>query len=62
VIPARTLLTLGQEEFVLAVSAPRQRLIRLGRMVPARLPQPSGPAAELDATLGGRRRLPGRTT
>jgi hypothetical protein len=38
VIPARALLTLGKEEFVLAVSAPRQRLIALGRMVPARLP------------------------
>ena len=39
VIPARALLTLGREEFVLAVSAPRQRLITLGRMVPARLPE-----------------------
>lgn len=39
VIPARALLTLGKEEFVLAVSAPRQRLITLGRMVPARLPE-----------------------
>jgi hypothetical protein len=39
VIPARTLLTLGQAEFVLAVSAPRQRLITPGRMVPARLPR-----------------------
>jgi hypothetical protein len=46
VIPARTLLTLGQAEFVLAVSWPRQRLVALGAMVPARLPRPVGdPAA-----------------
>ena len=37
VIPARDLLTLSQAEFVLAVSRPRQRLIALGRMVPARV-------------------------
>ena len=40
VIPPGTLLSLGQTEFVLAVSAPRRRLIALGRMVPARLPRP----------------------
>jgi hypothetical protein len=40
VVPARALLALGQAEFVLAVSWPRQRLITLGRMVPARLPRP----------------------
>ncbi len=38
VIPARALLELGQAEFVLAVSRPRQRAITTGRMVPARLP------------------------
>jgi hypothetical protein len=41
VVPARTLLSLGQAEFVLAVSAPRQRLITLGLLVPARLPRPA---------------------
>jgi hypothetical protein len=39
VLPARTLLTLGQAEFVLAVSSPRRRLVAVGRMVPARLPR-----------------------
>jgi hypothetical protein len=39
-IPTQALLTLGQQEFVLAVSSPRQRLIALGRLVPARLPSP----------------------
>jgi hypothetical protein len=39
VVPARNLLALGQAEFVLAVSEPRQRLIALGRLVPARLPE-----------------------
>jgi hypothetical protein len=38
-VPARNLLALGQAEFVLAVSAPRPRLIALGRLVPARLPR-----------------------
>jgi len=38
-VPARTLLTLGPTEFVLAVSAPRYRLVELGRAVPARLPR-----------------------
>jgi len=38
VIPARTLLTLGPAEFVLAVSWPRPRLIESGFLVPARLP------------------------
>ena len=41
VIPARTLLMLGHEDFVLAVGTPRRRLVALGRMVPARLPHPS---------------------
>jgi hypothetical protein len=41
VIPARALLSLGQAEFVLAVSAPRPRLIAPGRLVPARLPRPA---------------------
>jgi hypothetical protein len=54
-IPARNLLTLGQAEFVLAVSWPRQRLIPLGRMVPARLPQRSRLAEEPDVTLMDRR-------
>jgi hypothetical protein len=40
VIPAQTLLVLGQEDFVLAVGAPRRRLVALGRMVRARLPHP----------------------
>jgi hypothetical protein len=38
-VPARTLLTLGPAEFVLAVSSPRYRLVKLGRTVPARLPR-----------------------
>ena len=38
-VPARTLLTLGPAEFVLSVSAPRYRLVELGRAVPARLPR-----------------------
>jgi hypothetical protein len=38
VIPVRTLLTLGQGEFVLAAGAPPQRLIERARIVPARLP------------------------
>jgi hypothetical protein len=38
VIPVRSLLALGQAEFVLAVTAPRQRLVAPGRLVPARLP------------------------
>jgi hypothetical protein len=37
-ISAQALLTLGQREFVLAVGLPRQRLIALGHLVPARLP------------------------
>jgi hypothetical protein len=39
VIAARTLLTLGQAEFVLAVSQPRPRIVAPGRRVPARLPR-----------------------
>jgi hypothetical protein len=39
VVSPRTLLALGQGEFVLAVSWPRKRLITQGRMVPARLPR-----------------------
>jgi hypothetical protein len=42
VIPPRSLLELGQTEFVLAVTAPGQRLIAPGQLVPARLP--AGPA------------------
>jgi hypothetical protein len=38
-VPARTLLSLGPAEFVLAVSAPAYRLVELGRAVPARLPR-----------------------
>jgi hypothetical protein len=50
VVPARALLSLGQAEFVLAVSAPRQRLIALGQLVPARLPRPTArPAARQGA-------------
>ena len=37
-VPARTLLSLGPAEFVLAVSAPAYRLVERGRAVPARLP------------------------
>jgi hypothetical protein len=39
VITARTLLTLGRSEFVLAASRPGQRLIAPGLLVPARLPR-----------------------
>ena len=38
VLPARSLLALGRAEFALAVTAPGQRLIALGQLVPARLP------------------------
>jgi len=41
VIPARTLLTLGPAEFILAAGCPRQRLVASGRAVPARLPRPA---------------------
>jgi hypothetical protein len=48
-VPARNLLTLGPAEFALAVNAPRQRLIALGRLMPARLPRaPGGPGPEED--------------
>jgi len=39
VIAARTLLALGQAQFVLAVRSPRPRIVAPGRMVPARLPR-----------------------
>ena len=42
VIPARTLLTLGRGEFILAATWPRRRLIAPGLLVPARLPRPAG--------------------
>jgi hypothetical protein len=45
VIPARTLLTLGRGEFILAATWPRRRLIAPGLMVPARLPRPAGAQA-----------------
>ncbi len=32
-------MSLGPGEFVLAVNAPRRRLVQLGRLVPARLPR-----------------------
>jgi hypothetical protein len=38
VIAARTLLALGEAEFVLAVRSPRPRIVAPGQMVPARLP------------------------
>jgi hypothetical protein len=43
VIPPRALLALNRAEFVLAVTAPRQRLVAPGELVLARLP--AGPAA-----------------
>ena len=42
-VPARTLLSLGPGEFVLAVRSPRYRLVKLGRAVPARLPRGAMP-------------------
>ena len=42
-VSARTLLSLGPAEFVLAVRSPRYRLVRLGRAVPARLPRGAMP-------------------
>lgn len=42
-VPARTLLSLGPAEFVLAVRSPRFRLVKLGRAVPARLPRGAMP-------------------
>jgi len=42
-VPARSLLSLGPAEFVLAVSAPAYRLVELGRAVPARLPRGGAP-------------------
>lgn len=38
-IAARTLLSLGPEQFVLAVSSPGYRLVELAQVVPARLPR-----------------------
>ena len=55
VVPARILLTLGQAEFVLAASWPRQRLIAPGLMVPARLPRT---AARQAGRQAGRRAGP----
>jgi hypothetical protein len=49
VVGAGTLLTLGQSEFVLAVSRPRHRIIAPGLMVPARLPRAAEHAAEHQA-------------
>jgi len=42
-VSARTLLSLGPAEFVLAVRSPRYRLVKLGRAVPARLPRGAMP-------------------
>jgi hypothetical protein len=42
-VPARTLLSLGPAEFVLAVRSPRYRLVKLGQAVPARLPRGAMP-------------------
>jgi hypothetical protein len=42
-VPARTLLSLGPGEFVLAVHSPRYRLVKLARAVPARLPRGAMP-------------------
>jgi hypothetical protein len=42
-VSARTLLSLGAAEFVLAVRSPRYRLVKLGRAVPARLPRGAMP-------------------
>lgn len=42
-VPARALLSLGPAEFVLAVSSPRYRLVKLGRVVLARLPREAAP-------------------
>jgi len=42
-VPARALLSLGPAEFVLAVSSPRCRLVKLGQAVPARLPRGATP-------------------
>ena len=38
--PGRRPAPVGAGEFVLAVRAPRRRLVELGRLVPARLPGP----------------------
>jgi hypothetical protein len=42
-VPARTLLSLGPAEFVLAVNSPRYWLVKLARAVPARLPRGAMP-------------------
>jgi len=69
VVPARALLTLGQAEFVLAVSWPRPRLVAPGWLVPGRLPQcppqhpprRGGPVGDaVVARGGGPPRIPGR--
>ena len=41
-VPAQTLLSLAHGRFALVVNSPRYRLVRLGQLVPARLPR--GPA------------------
>lgn len=38
-VPAQALLSLAPAQFVLAVDSPRRRLVKLGQMVPARLPR-----------------------
>jgi hypothetical protein len=38
-VPAQTLLSLAPARFVLTVNSPRRRLVRLGQVVPARLPR-----------------------
>jgi hypothetical protein len=50
-VSARTLLSLGPSEFVLAVSSPRHRLVALGHLVPARLPPTALPAWRAGANL-----------
>lgn len=42
-VPARTLLSLGPAEFVVAINSPRYRLVKLARAVPARLPRGAMP-------------------
>ncbi len=44
-VAAQALLSLAPGRFVLAVSAPRNRLVHPGQLVPARLPRAAGPQA-----------------